>query len=1087
MASDHTLNNKITGLTLLFWMRILWKFIIFIGMSLCCVAKAMAWDVSAYAGTSVLAYGKWVKISVPSTGFYRITPDMLSAWGFTNASRARVYGYGARRIGNVLSVNEYVDDLPLAPQRHTTAGLVFYAQGPDTPAISAHGNRYEDLNIYSAAAYYFITDNGDADLSAAEKALDNAISHWNASPLTMHHEIDRTSPGEAGWLLVGEDFKPRQSHTFTFKAPDTTGSATVECGIVSDSDNDASVEIVINGKKVEESGGYRLPATNRSTYLHGSYTLLSHKFSYDTESIEIRVSVPGAAAMHACWLDYIALSFDCRNAEFSLADGASLPAPEFVAEVPNQNLHSLEPAEMVIFTLPAWKDQAERIATLHREAKRPLSVAVIDVNEVYNEFASGCPDVSALRRCLKMLYDRGAGSLKYALLMGRSTYDNRHLTPQFDNIATPATIPCWMGGQRAAQLNDNTAFGTDDFIAMLADGSGTNLGLDDICIAVGRMPVRNHDEAKSAVDKLMQYAQKSPHGAWRNNMLIVADDGDDGVHALQAEKIAAEALAPPYAPTFATKVYVDAYDIAGGVCADGHDRMLRALNEGAAWWIYCGHANNHSWTSEGLLTYTDINKNLFLPRVPVLMAATCDFLRWDSSTLSGGEILFHTRYGGTIATISATRPVYITDNGLFSAAIARAINRRDADGCMPRLGDVYRNAKNDITNPDGIRQANTNRLRYVLMGDPAMEIVTPSNLAQIDSIDGQSVDTDNQICLKALQRAKISGSITDPRGNLIPDFNGTVEICIYDADKTATTKGLREGNVQINFDQHGDQLFAGTTAVENGRFTITAAMPEEIADNFRPATITLAAYSATDNAAGIYRDFYVYGTDYSSMPDSIAPVIHSFFLNHESFSPGDFVNTSPMAIAYVSDDVALNLSTGGLGRRMTLTLDGSRTFTDVALYFTPADGEPAGAIHYPLNDLAPGPHTLHLRVWDTSGNAASQQLAFNAATDLPPNIYDIYCEGGTAHTDANFYITHDRPDRDLTVSVSVYSISGRKVWEGLATGRSDRFSSMPVTWNLTTIDGRRAPQGVYVYRAIIKEAGGDAYRTDARKMVVTNF
>ena len=65
--------------------------------------------------------------------------------------------------------------------------------------------------------------------------------------------------------------------------------------------------------------------------------------------------------------------------------------------------------------------QAERLAEIHRQ--RGLTVKVVPANLLYNEFSSGTPDANALRRYLKMLYDRAATPDKaprYLLLMGKT-------------------------------------------------------------------------------------------------------------------------------------------------------------------------------------------------------------------------------------------------------------------------------------------------------------------------------------------------------------------------------------------------------------------------------------------------------------------------------------------------------------------------------------------------------------------------------------------------------------------------------------------------------------------------------------------
>lgn len=1111
------------------------------------VPRAFAFSPDFYAEQSRLAEGRWVKVGVPASGMYLLTNAQLRQWGFDDPSRVRVYGYGGQRIADALTQENFADGLPMAPCEMTAAGLVFYGVGPEGWEISKSGV-YSDLsNIYATEGYYFLSDTGEEIAPLPKQGAPQGTGEVSEYWARTHYEYDRVSPGEAGYLLVGESFKAQPTRKFSFPLP--AGSKMMEVGIVSNSADASQVSLTVNGQPLETNSTDAIASTTASGYLHGSYNRAVHMFDTDVDQLELTINVRNAASMRDCWLDYIAINslqplrlpdegtftffhnkpslgldaagrqgvrvWDVTNprqamalnlgnngnglcewnndytglrAYVAWADGAQLPAPRLVGNVPNQNIHGMEGVDMVIFTLPEFAAQAERIAQMHRSGRHPLSVAVLNVNEVYNEFASGCADVSALRKCLKMLYDRGmadegVATVRYALLMGRSTVDNRHFTSQFDTGAY-GTIPMWIGGIRSNQLSDNIAFGTDDFIAMLEDGSGRTLSSDKLCVAVGRMPVRTTTEAKNAVDKLLQYCEKSKPGTWKNSFIFLADDGNENAHADQTEEMIAEMASNEGEQTFYTKVYVDAYDIIGGVCEGGRQDMYRMLTEGVMWWNFAGHANNHSWTSEKMLTYNDIN-NLFLTRVPILLAATCDFLRWDSNTLSGGEIFFHERNGGTIATISATRPVYITENGHFTRAAGRAITRRQPDGSVPRIGDIYRNAKNDIRDKKGEWIPNSNRLRYVLMGDPAMLIAMPDNVVRLESIGDEEVGGDAQPTLMALQRTTIKGSVVDPAGQLLDDFNGTVEIDIYDAEHSITTKGRGTENTPFTFEQHGDRLFVGSAPVVNGRFEANVSMPGEVANNFRPATINMYARSDAAEAVGVSREFYVYGLDESVGADQQPPVIESLVLNHSTFKPGDAVNEAPMAIAKIRDDVGINLSSAGIGHQMTLTVDGSKHYDNVSQYFTPsADGSPSGTISYPLSGLSDGTHTLRLRVWDTSGNSAVQEIEFLVKQGLAPKIYDITCDANPASVETNFYITHDRPDAQLSATISVYTLGGHLVWWTTVEGRSDQFTTAPINWDLCDSVGRRVPRGIYVYRASIT-ADGQTYGTGSRKLAVT--
>lgn len=1114
---------------------------------------ACALPADTYAPSSAFAEGRWVRISVPESGVYKITRAQLSKWGFTDMQKVHVYGYGGTRIPDRLTAENYIDDVPMVQSVAVADGIVFYGTGPEQ-WTEVSGCYVQNRNIYTSHGYYYVSDRDAPAVPTIEKQGLSAAECVGAQDYFMdrrHYETDQTSPGEAGYILVGENLKHRTECSVQFDTPGWIEgmTATMQGAVVAKTFASTTVGYAVGDTRLPEASTDKLSTVSASAYIHASYNVSTHTFDSPAEKTMAKVSLREPSLVQNAWLDYLAINYPRRlqlpaegylnfwsaapslklsataagvtvwdvtdplgitELETYAADGAllcgnripgqrtyaawradgSLPQPTYVGTVGNHDIHALEAPEMVIFTLPEFREQARRIAQMHRDDS--LTVEVLQVQDVYDEFASGSADVSALRKCLKMFYDRSAGTdrqLRYALILGRATYDNRHLTSQFSGAGAYNTIPYWMGGGASTQFSDNTGFGTDDFIAMLNDGSGTNMGLDDLCVGVGRIPVTSVGEAKSYVDKMQRYRDDKAPGTWKNTYVFLADDGDNGIHLKDTERMIQEFTATDGQQAFINKVYVDAYDIVGGICEGGRTDMYRMLDEGAVWWNYSGHANNHSWTAEGMLTFTDIN-NIYLKHIPIVMAATCDFLRWDSNTISGGEIMLQEPNGGAIAMISATRPVYISDNAMFTRAVGRAMQKRDSRGQMQRLGDIYRNAKNDITNDDGDRRSNTNRLRYVLMGDPAMPLPTPSNVVRLEAVDGKPVGPEYQVTLKALQQAELTGSVVRPDGSLMEDFNGTMQVTIYDAERSTTTKGEREENIKYTFEQHGDKLFAGTAKVEGGKFALKVAMPGEVADNFRPATINMFAMTdgGDTQAVGVNSEFYVYGLDESAAPDTEAPVIKSMVLNHESFTDGDKVNSSPMLIADVSDNVGINLSAAGIGHQMTILLDGKRTINDVSLYYTPAsDGTASGTIRYPLSDLTDGYHTLKLRVWDTASNSATRDIGFMVDSSVAPTIFDVYTDVNPASTEVKFFIRHNRPDALLSATITVYDLLGHPLWQTTSKGPSDMFVTAPVTWDLTDSAGRRLPRGIYLYRAVITSDNGESYDSATRRLAITAY
>ncbi len=95
--------------------------------------------------------------------------------------------------------------------------------------------------------------------------------------------------------------------------------------------------------------------------------------------------------------EFIAFDPGGNNFDTPIFSGEGLGA------VPNQNLHGLKHPDMVILTPEIFLEQARRLAE-HRTVNDGLEVAVVLQQQVFNEFSSGVPDVTAIRNFMKMLW-----------------------------------------------------------------------------------------------------------------------------------------------------------------------------------------------------------------------------------------------------------------------------------------------------------------------------------------------------------------------------------------------------------------------------------------------------------------------------------------------------------------------------------------------------------------------------------------------------------------------------------------------------------------------------------------------------------
>ncbi|MBK9176969.1 MAG: hypothetical protein IPM46_11685 [Flavobacteriales bacterium] len=100
--------------------------------------------------------------------------------------------------------------------------------------------------------------------------------------------------------------------------------------------------------------------------------------------------------------------------------------PTRVGRVPNQDLHGTAlPTDLVIVCPPEFNASAQRVA--QARVNEGLSVLICTPQQVFNEFSCGARDATAIKRYMRMLYDKADSPEempRYLLLFGDGSYNN---------------------------------------------------------------------------------------------------------------------------------------------------------------------------------------------------------------------------------------------------------------------------------------------------------------------------------------------------------------------------------------------------------------------------------------------------------------------------------------------------------------------------------------------------------------------------------------------------------------------------------------------------------------------------------------
>lgn len=1083
-----------------------------------------------YTENSVLSTGKWYKVKVAERGMYKVTYENLKAMGVdmskVTPQNIRVFGNGGAMLSEKTDDFRY-DDLPELSIKVVSANndkfvsgdyFIFYSPGPHSVVLNSDKIFEHQQNIYSDFSYYFFNFDGIPGKRIVNKAQSSQTPDYTNETFLdfKYFEEELYNPGKSGKHWVGHKFEDRAT-TFTtpeflFKNIKEDDQCRFSFNLVSWSLNGSSFALKYNGQAIASVAlpgiGDHVYATTRSGKKSFSLTQESNKFDiefypgsetdlgwldfiqinqrcfleydggqfYFSEPLTVwpgritRFSVNSAQTGFNIW--EVTDLVDPQSVEFSQAggkvtfttetnilrsymmwDNSSLKSVVFDEVVANQNLHSLRNIEMLIVTPDQFISQANKMASLHREHDN-LSVAVVRLDLIYNEFSSGSQDISAIRDFCRMLYsDRNDRPLKYLLLFGDGSFDYKDRISGNSNL-----IPVYLADESYDGID---SYVSDDYYGKLDDGEGLNMngGID---IGIGRFPVTTGSEADLMVEKCTDYRFNTGKvlGSWRNIITLVADD-EEGNFITPTENSVIVPISEHYPQANFRKIYFDAYKQVstpkGHRYPDVNNAINTQIKEGTILLNYSGHGGILGWADEYVTTIPEINSWRNYNKLPLFVTATCEFSRFDDPTAtSAGELVLLNEKGGAIAMLTTSRLAYLhTNDDLTRDLYDSLFNITNGQG--PALGDVFAYSKN--CNPyDALKN-------FVLLGDPAMRLAYPEYKVITSKVNNQNADAFSDT-ISTLNIVKVEGFIADYQGNKVADFNGNIEISVYDKPQTKKTLANDPGVGVINFKSQENIIYKGTATVENGNFKSTFIIPNDIDYSYGYGKISYYAQNGISDAAGVYNKLMVGGISETEIIDTTGPVI-TLYIENESFRNGDFSSMNPVLIAYLSDESGINTTGTGIGHDLMATLDSNLNEAYILnnYYRSDMDSYRSGRVYYRLNDLSPGIHTLNLKAWDILNNSSEAQILFQVKEKLPVQISDLAAYPNPFLQNLNITFNQDQQDKAFEIFIDIVNMAGQTIKTlGPYEVESSAAECGPFSWDGNDFNGKQLSSGLYVIR-----------------------
>lgn len=759
---------------------------------------------------------------------------------------------------------------------------------------------------------------------------------------------------------------------------------------------------------------------------------------------------------------------------FIAFDGTEYFKPAFAGKVANQNLHSMQPVDYIIVTHKLFWEEAERLAQIHRE-RSGLSVAVVDVDQIYNEFSAGAKDPVAIRSFIRMLWTRSQGTQPgYLLLFGDGSYDPKNRIP-----GNKVFIPAYQSAESLSYIESYTA---DDFYGLMDSTEGVD-GKGKIDISIGRFPVSTKEEAQVMVDKVDEYlsAGYPMHGAWRNTICLVADDEDSSVHLEQAEKLA-YIIDTSSRIINVNKIYADAFKqistAQGQRYPDANGALKRQVNEGALFVNYTGHGGELGWAGEWILTIPEIYAWENDGRLPIFVTATCEFSRFDDpERISGGEHVILRPNGGGVAIFTTTRIAISQTNATLNQSFYKTLFQHSNVEIL-RLGDLVRLSKN-------LNNNNINIRNFLLLGDPAIKAVFPTYEVVTTHINNIPVQ-DFSDTLKACQRVRFKGEIVGKDKVVKTEFNGKLYFKLFDKKRKVNTLVNDISSKPWTFYTQDRVIAKGTVPVKDGLFDFELILPKDIDYSFGSPKLSYYATDSVSDAAGAFSGVILGGLDFSLATDNLGPEIN-IYLDDYRFVLGNLTSANPMLMVELSDSSGINPGDLGIGKNIVGWLDDdTRNAFDLSSYYQPLNNlGTKGKITYRLTNLAIGQHTLSIRAWDLQDNSTVKTVYFTVSDGQVISLRRVSNFPNPFSDRTWFTFEHDQPGNNLKVTIEIFNLQGQLLKTLQTSFTTSDYGIAPIEWDGRSDSGVKLPGGIYPYRIKVENSVGTV-RIQYQKLIISH-
>ena len=744
-------------------------------------------------------------------------------------------------------------------------------------------------------------------------------------------------------------------------------------------------------------------------------------------------------------------------------------------------------ADYIVIYFDAFAAAAESLATWRQE-RLPLDSATagpyrtfaVPVSAIYDQFSGGRTDPAALRNFLRAANQHWQSPAPtFVTLLGDASFDFKNITGHATLGYPSCLLPAYENGY------DPNSFLPGDYCSPIGRqfaGDDWILSVDSTGVVLpsflgGRIPV---DDPATAMDyvrnKALFYERYAPLGEYRNSILYVADDAqqgdkDDGLHWTHVQQT--RDLEKGSTPVHVDRqyVYLHKYPTAPGFTKPGAKADIRKfVGEGTSVWNFVGHGSPFKISDEGVFLDVDAGTLTNATMLTTFVSASCDVGKFnDPSVASLGERLITQHGGGAVGVISATELAISTQNATLNRTLFDEIFKRDA---VIAGGRYYRSLAGALVTAK--MHASSTTQKYELLGDAALRLNLPREWVDVTLWDSSGTTPDT--LMKSGTVKMFRGQVYDQPGGTPLAFNGVASLEIDDSQPLELTPDCPlapgcPGSGRVYYYYTPGIIYRGSVGITNGTFQGRFVVPMDAASG--PQARVRVYVTGQPPALG-YDEDGVGGIRTSTATGTAPPGDVSGPRITLSFVGGATVVKPDAKLTVDLFDPNGILTTGhNVQNGIVLTLDGNTTQrVDITPSFRyAANSYQSGTAFYQLQGIAPGPHTVEVSAADNlaSGlNAGAHRskasLAFVVQETPELRIARAYlfpdpAHSGGAGSGGRFVI--DAPGDSLNVLLRLYTVNGKlfrtlRAYAGLG--------QVQIPWDGMDEEGEPLANGVYLFR-----------------------